>query len=85
LAIKYDPAIGIFGMVCSPRRFPSLSINSGQDFYCVMARPGMRVAKRRRAKARVGFSHRVTKTDTQAWFKQKVGLPTPYLAHIDSG
>jgi hypothetical protein len=48
LGIKYDPAIGIYGM----------------DFYCCMTRPGERVAKRRRGKSRVGASHRVTKTET---------------------
>jgi len=55
LGLKYDPAIGIFGM----------------DFYVVMGRPGARVARRKRAKARIGAPHRVTKEDSQAWFKQR--------------
>ena len=55
LGARYDPGIGIFGM----------------DFYVVMGRPGARVAKRRQAKARVGFSHRIKKEDTMAWFKQR--------------
>ncbi|KAL7006009.1 60S ribosomal protein L11 [Cystobasidiomycetes sp. EMM_F5] len=55
LGIKYDPAIGIMGM----------------DFYVVMGRPGARVARRKRCKSRVGFSHRVTKDDSMAWFKQR--------------
>jgi hypothetical protein len=61
LGIKYDPSIGIFGM----------------DFYVVMSRPGYRVAKRRRAKARVGFQHRVQKDDSIAWFKQRVSIGFP--------
>merc|ERR1712195_8144 len=55
LGIKYDPAIGIYGM----------------DFYVVMGRPGARVARRKRCKSRVGFTHRVRKEDSQAWFKQR--------------
>ncbi|VEU23880.1 DEKNAAC104820 [Brettanomyces naardenensis] len=55
LGIKYDPSIGIFGM----------------DFYIVMGRPGQRVARRKRAKGRVGKSHKVTKDDTINWFKAK--------------
>ena len=55
LGARYDPGIGIFGM----------------DFYVVMTRPGARVAKRKAKRARVGFSHRVRKEDTQAWFKQR--------------
>jgi large subunit ribosomal protein L11e len=48
LGIKYDPAIGIYGM----------------DFYCCMTRPGERVARRRRAKTRVGAGHKVTQQET---------------------
>ncbi|KAF6761860.1 ribosomal protein L5 domain-containing protein [Ephemerocybe angulata] len=55
LGARYDPGIGIFGM----------------DFYVVMGRPGARVAKRRAKKARIGFTHKVKKEDTQAWFKQR--------------
>merc|ERR1712029_202399 len=55
LGIKYDPGIGIFGM----------------DFYVVMGRPGARVARRKRCKSRVGFTHRVRKEDSQAWFEQR--------------
>lgn len=43
LGIKYDPGIGIFGM----------------DFYVVMGRPGMRVARRKQKTGRIGFSHKV--------------------------
>lgn len=55
LGARYDPTIGIFGM----------------DFYVVMGRPGARVARRKQKKARVGFSHRIKKEDTMAWFKQR--------------
>ncbi|RSH92473.1 60S ribosomal protein L11 [Saitozyma podzolica] len=55
LGIKYDPGIGIFGM----------------DFYVVMGRPGLRVARRKRATGRVGFSHKVKPEQTVAWFKQR--------------
>jgi hypothetical protein len=58
--IKYDPSIGIYGM----------------DFYVVMGRTGERVAVRRRAVARVGFSHRVTAQETVKWFQQKVSVFT---------
>merc|ERR1719318_1895670 len=53
--IKYDPAIGIYGM----------------DFFLVMGRPGYRVAKRRRAKGKVGCPHRCNKEESMKWFQQK--------------
>lgn len=55
LGIKYDPGIGIYGM----------------DFYCCMTRPGERVVRRRRAKGRIGSSHRINRDDTIRWFKQR--------------
>merc|ERR1719316_2325606 len=56
LGLKYDPSTGIYGM----------------DFYVVMKRAGgMRVAKKRAKAGRVGFSHKVTKSETQQWFKDK--------------
>merc|ERR1712070_1079652 len=55
LGIKYDPSTGIYGM----------------DFYVVMGRPGQRVSKRKAKKSKVGYSHRVSKKDTQEWFKKK--------------
>ena len=54
LGVKYDPATGIYGM----------------DFYVVLTRPGARIAKRKRCRARVGAPHRLTKDDAQKWFKQ---------------
>merc|ERR1719245_2520300 len=53
--IKYDPAIGIFGM----------------DFFVVLDRPGARVAKRRRCRQRIGFTHKLKKDDAQNWFQKK--------------
>ena len=55
LGIKYDPGIGIFGM----------------DFYVVMGRPGMRVARRKYKHGRIGFQHKVKKEDSVSWFKQR--------------
>jgi len=55
LGLKYDPSTGIYGM----------------DFFVVLERPGYRVARRRRAKTRVGIQHRVTKEDSMKWFQVK--------------
>ncbi|KAJ7257411.1 60S ribosomal protein L11 [Mycena rebaudengoi] len=54
LGVRYDTGIGIFGM----------------DFYVVMGRPGALFARRWQQKARIGFSHRIKKDDTTAWFKR---------------
>ncbi len=54
LGLKYDPQTGIFGM----------------DFYVVLSRPGFRVAKRHRAVAKIGISHKITKADSIKWFEQ---------------
>eukprot|EP00004_Rigifila_ramosa_P008431 TRINITY_DN19668_c0_g1_i1.p1 TRINITY_DN19668_c0_g1~~TRINITY_DN19668_c0_g1_i1.p1 ORF type:complete len:189 (-),score=34.74 TRINITY_DN19668_c0_g1_i1:123-650(-) len=55
LGVKYDPSIGIYGM----------------DFYVQLARPGFRVARRRRAVARYGPQHKVNKDDAIKWFQTK--------------
>jgi len=52
LGLKYDPAVGIYGM----------------DFYCVLSRPGFRVAHKKHARSRVGVSQRITKELAQKWF-----------------
>ncbi|KAI7734024.1 hypothetical protein M8C21_017925 [Ambrosia artemisiifolia] len=52
---RYDPSTGIYGM----------------DFFVVLERPGYRVGRRRRCKARVGIQHRVTKEDAMKWFQVK--------------
>lgn len=54
LDIKYDPACGIFGL----------------NYFVVLERPGSRVARRRRCKARIGNKQRVTDDDARAWFKE---------------
>merc|ERR1712080_321048 len=36
-----------------------------------MGRPGGRVARRKHCTSRVGFSHRVKREETMAWFKQR--------------
>jgi large subunit ribosomal protein L11e len=54
LGIKYDPAIGIFGM----------------DFYVVLGRPGYRVARKKHCGSRVGAPHRISKEDSVKWYKE---------------
>ncbi|KAI8903580.1 ribosomal protein L5 domain-containing protein [Gorgonomyces haynaldii] len=54
LGIKYDPSIGIYGM----------------DFYVVMGRPGMKVARKKAKAGRIGAPHRVNKEETMNWFKK---------------
>ena len=56
--MKYDPEIGIFGM----------------DVNVVLERPGHRVSRRRRRKARVGTSHHVTREESLEWFKGRYDL-----------
>jgi len=57
LGLKYDPSMGIYGM----------------DFFVVLSRPGFRVAKKKRARARIGVQHRITKDDAKKWFISKLG------------
>lgn len=40
------------------------------DFYAVMGRRGLKVATKKHCRGRVGFPHRVTKEETQMWFKK---------------
>jgi len=54
LGIKYDPAIGIYGM----------------DVYCVLGRPGGRIALKKRKAGRIGLKHRVTKQEAMKWFQE---------------
>jgi hypothetical protein len=37
----------------------------------IRTRPGERVAKRRRAKASIGSSHKIHQTETMKWFKNR--------------
>ncbi len=55
LGIKYDPSIGIYGM----------------DFFVVLGRKGLRVARKKRKVGVVGSSHRVTKQESMHWVQQK--------------
>lgn len=41
------------------------------DFYVCLARPGSRVARRKRASAKVGAQHKIKQEDSINWFKQK--------------
>jgi len=53
LGIKYDPAVGIYGM----------------DIYVQLTRPGYRITKRRAKVGHIGRPHRVTKEDAIKWFQ----------------
>jgi len=55
LGLKYDPAIGIYGM----------------DFYVVLSRPGIRITQRKRCRARLGVKQRVSREDAKKWFIAK--------------
>jgi large subunit ribosomal protein L11e len=55
LGLKYDPAIGIYGM----------------DFYVVLGRPGLRITQRKRARTRLGVKQRVSRDDAKKWFMAK--------------
>lgn len=55
LGIKYDPSTGIYGM----------------NFFVVLARPGGRISKRKIQRGSIGVSHKVTKEESQNWFKSK--------------
>jgi large subunit ribosomal protein L11e len=57
LGMKYDPNTGIYGM----------------DFYVVLKRKGLRVTQRKRQNARLGNFQRVSKTEAQKWFVEKLG------------
>jgi large subunit ribosomal protein L5 len=54
---KYNPEIGIFGM----------------DVNIVLVRPGYRIARKSRKRARIGKSHRITKDDAINFFKEQFG------------
>ena len=60
---RYDPNLGIVGM----------------DVMATVERPGYRVTRRRRAKSRISYSHRVKREESIEFIKQsfgvEVGLP----------
>ena len=55
LGLKYDPSTGIFGM----------------DFYVILARPGLHVAKRKYRPGRIGARQKVSKSEAIEWFRNK--------------
>lgn len=55
---KYNPDIGIFGM----------------DINVVLVRPGYRIARKSRKRARIGKSHRINKQEAIEFFKQQFGV-----------
>merc|ERR1711879_1017969 len=55
LGIRYDPYTGIFGM----------------DFYVVLKKPGFRVSRRKRGRSRIGNAQKITKEESQNWFKTR--------------
>lgn len=54
LGMRYDPYTGIFGM----------------DFYVVLKRPGIRVARRKHASSRIGNRQKISQEEAQEWFKK---------------
>uniref|UniRef100_A0AC35TTL0 60S ribosomal protein L11 n=1 Tax=Rhabditophanes sp. KR3021 TaxID=114890 RepID=A0AC35TTL0_9BILA len=70
LGLKYDPSVGIYGM----------------NFYVVLDRAGKRVAKRRRATAKVGKEHKLAKDESVKWFQQKYdGVILPPKPKVSRG
>lgn len=47
----------------------------GMDFFVVLNRPGYRVAKRKAKCAKIGYQHKVTKTDAVKWFQVRRLFP----------
>jgi large subunit ribosomal protein L5 len=56
--VKYDPAIGIFGM----------------DVSVILERPGYRVKRRRRAKSKIGKNHKVNPHDAMEYFRTNLNV-----------
>ena len=56
--VKYEPEVGIFGM--------NVSVS--------LSRPGYRVKKRRRKKAKVGSKHMLTPEDAMVFVKEALGV-----------
>ncbi len=55
--VRYDPAIGIFGMNVS----------------VLLVRPGYRVTRRRRRASKIGKHHVVSKEESMGYFRQQFG------------
>jgi large subunit ribosomal protein L11e len=72
LGIKYDPAIGIYGMdFYACMWVQSLEKSSKRILIFLRTRPGERVAKRRRCKTHVGAAHKIKRDETVKWFKSR--------------
>lgn len=56
--VKYDPEVGIFGM----------------DVCVSLSRPGYRVKKRRKEKAKIGSKHILTREEAMAFVKDALGV-----------
>jgi len=56
--IRYNPDLGIFGF----------------DVSVVLGRAGRRVSSRKRARSKVGLSHRITKEEAVAFAKEQIGI-----------
>lgn len=56
--VKYDPNIGIFGM----------------DISVVLERPGTRVMRRKRTKAKVGITQKITSDEAIDFFRTKLNI-----------
>lgn len=56
--IRYDTTIGMYGF----------------DVAVTLERPGYRIAKRRRAKAKIGNKHRITKDEGMEFAKKELGI-----------
>ncbi len=55
---KYDPELGIIGM----------------DVCVHLSRPGLRVSLRKRARSRIGSSHKITREEAMEFMKQEFGV-----------
>ncbi|RLI06761.1 50S ribosomal protein L5, partial [Candidatus Bathyarchaeota archaeon] len=56
--VKYDPELGIVGM----------------DVIVNIERPGYRVARRRRAKSKIGRRHRVSREEAVEFIRSRFGV-----------
>jgi large subunit ribosomal protein L11e len=54
LGVKYDPAVGIYGM----------------DFYVVLTRAGARVSRKKHKQSRIGNNQRISKDEAISWVKK---------------
>lgn len=56
--VRYNPDIGIYGL----------------DVSVVLSRPGRRVALRKRAREKIGASHRISREEAMAFAKENLGI-----------